>query len=189
MKTRQRYRCDGAPRRASFPIIASMMVAIVTVLLGSPQALGQTPPDGMAAITGASFVMGRDDGPADERPAHRVKVASFFLDKLEVTNATFAAFLNAVGGHMNAQGRRLYDVDDGDARIHKRGDHYVADPGFAAQPANEASWFGARDYCAWKGKRLPSEPEWEFAARGTEGRRYPWGNTAPAPARARFGRG
>ena len=165
-----------------------LVVAIVVLSWGAA-VHGQKSPDGMAAIAGGSFIMGRDDGPADEQPAHHVTVAPFFLDKLEVTNAAFAAFLNAVGSYVNGQGRRLYDVDDGDARIHKRGDRYVADPGFADQPVNEASWFGARDYCAWKGKRLPREPEWEFAARGLEGRRYPWGQAAPDSARARFGRG
>lgn len=170
-------------------MVTGLMAAVMSVWLWSPQALGQTPPDGMAAIAGAGFTMGRDDGPADERPAHRINVAPFFLDKLEVTNAAFAAFLNAIGGYVNGQGRRLYDVDDGDARIHKRGKRYAADPGFAAQPVNEASWFGARDFCAWRGKRLPNEAEWELAARGSEGRRYPWGNTVPGSGRARFGLG
>ncbi|MQA65346.1 MAG: SUMF1/EgtB/PvdO family nonheme iron enzyme [Alphaproteobacteria bacterium] len=155
--------------------------------------LSAAPIDGkggdMVAIPGASFVMGSDAGPEDERPAHRVAVAPFRLDRREVSNADFARFLNALGGFHNAAGRRLYDADDGDARIHRVAGQWRADAGFEAHPVNEASWFGARDYCAWRGARLPSEAEWERAARGPEGRRYPWGAAPPDATRARYGMG
>ncbi len=145
-------------------------------------------PGGMAALAGGTFTMGRDGGPADEAPAHAVTVAPFLLDRVAVSNAAFAAFLNAAGP-VNAQGRRLYDVDDPDARIHRVDGAWRPHPGHADQPVTEVSWFGARDYCAWAGKRLPTEAEWEFAARGTEGRAYPWGAAPPDAARARFGVG
>ena len=67
--------------------------------------------------------------------------------------------------------------------------HYRADKGFENHPAVEASWRGARDYCRWRGKRLPTEAEWERAARGTEGRPYPWGSQPPDKSRARYGSG
>jgi iron(II)-dependent oxidoreductase len=166
-----------------------MMQSVVFVLLAFfalylPWAEGASPE--MLQIPAGEFTMGSDTGPADERPAHRVILSTFSLDHLPVTNAQFAEFLNAVGP-ANARGENLFDVDDPDARIHRRAGRWSADPGFEHNPVIEASWAGARDYCAWIGKRLPTEAEWEKAARGTEGRQYPWGNEAPDAARARFG--
>ena len=130
--------------------------------------------------------MGSDDGPPDERPVHQVALGTYMVDRQPVTNARFAEFLNAIGTH-NKQGERLYDFDDSDARIHQRGAQWTADADYANHPAVEPTWAGARDYCAWRGKRLPTEAEWEKAARGTDGRKYPWGNTAPDSSRAQFG--
>ncbi len=149
----------------------------------------ETPPPGMVRIPAATFTMGRNDGAADEAPAHRVAVGTFVIDRLEVTNADFAAFLVARGGPADARGRRLFDWDDGDARIHERGGRFTADPGFGDHPVVEASWHGARAYCRWRGKRLASEAEWELAARGISGRAYPWGEQAPDGTRARYGVG
>ena len=137
-------------------------------------------------IPAGTFVMGRDDGPPDERPAHQVTLPSFRIQTRKVTNREFAAFLDAASP-VGPDGRR-YDHDDGDARIHRRDGRWVADVGFEDHPAVEVSWFGARDYCASKGWRLPSEAEWERAARGVEGRTYPWGSAPPAPERAVLGR-
>ena len=130
--------------------------------------------------------MGRDDGARDEAPLHRVYVRDFWIERHKVTNAEFAAFLNA-RGITSADGASRYDADDTDARIHLRpaaAQHaaWVADAGYERHPAVEVSWYGARDYCAWKGRRLPTEAEWEKAARGHDRRRYPWGDAAPTAA-------
>ncbi len=144
---------------------------------------------GMVRIPGGSFVMGSDRGLADERPAHSVMVKSFWIDRRAVTHSEFAAFLQRLGGTSNARGQHLFDWDDGDARLRRVNGAWRADPGFERHPVNEASWYGARDYCAARGSRLPTEAEREFASRGPQGRTYPWGEAPPDPTRARYGVG
>ena len=142
----------------------------------------------MARIPPGTFLMGSNEGPDDERPQHRVDVAEFFIDINQVTNARFAEFLGAKGSKA-PDGQVWYDVDDNDARIHRRDGQWAADPGHESHPVVEASWYGALAYCNWLGKRLPTEAEWEKAARGTDGRKYPWGNDAPDRTRAHFAAG
>ena len=140
----------------------------------------------MALISEGDFVMGSNTGPDDEKPEHRAFVKSFLMDILPVSNADFAKFLNA-RGLKNQLGESFYDDDDRDARIHQQNSLWQADLGYATHPVNEVSWVGARDYCAWLDKRLPTEAEWEKAARGTDGRQYPWGNSRPNNKRALYG--
>jgi iron(II)-dependent oxidoreductase len=141
----------------------------------------------MMLVAAGAFWMGRDGGAPDEAPAHRVFVRDFWIDRHKVTNAEFAAFLDA-RGPVSDKGERRFDHDDADARIHRIGGRWVADAGYEGHPAVEVSWFGARDYCAWRRQRLPSEAEWEKAARGDDRRPYPWGWAPPTPERAIFGR-
>jgi iron(II)-dependent oxidoreductase len=140
----------------------------------------------MVLVSEGHFMMGSNYGPDDEKPEHRVFVKSFLIDVLPVSNADFAKFLNA-RGLKNNLGESFYDEDDRDARIHQQNALWQADVGYATHPVNEVSWVGARDYCAWLNKRLPTEAEWEKAARGTDGRRYPWGNSRPDQTRALYG--
>ncbi len=154
------------------------------VLAGSP-AWAQSSLSEMVGIPAGPFTMGSNEGPDDEKPAHPVNVAAFAVDRFPVTNANFAEFLNAVSA-VPGSGPRLYDFDDPDARVHQRNGRWVADPGYEEHPAVEAPWGGAAAYCAWRGKRLPTETEWEKAARGTDARRYPWGNELPDKRRARY---
>jgi len=143
--------------------------------------------DGIMLVQAGSFWMGRDDGAPEEAPLHRVFVPDVWIERHKVTNAEFAAFLTAHGPR-TATGERRFDWDDDDARIHERTGTWRPDPGFEHHPAVEVSWFGARDYCAWRGRRLPTEAEWEKAARGDDRRPYPWGTAAPAAHLAVFGR-
>jgi formylglycine-generating enzyme required for sulfatase activity len=139
----------------------------------------------MMRVPAGSFLMGSNDGPEDERPQHQVVLAEFFIDRTPVTNAQFAQFLNAVGPN-GPKGERHFDTDDSDARIHRQGGKWLADKGFENHPVVETSWYGAVTYCAWAGKRLPSEAEWEKAARGSDGRKYPWGVEPPDRSHAHF---
>jgi formylglycine-generating enzyme required for sulfatase activity len=140
----------------------------------------------MVRIAAGEFLIGSNDGPADERPQHRVFLEEYFMDRMPVTNAQFARFLNSAG-FKGPGGESWYDLDDSDARIHRREKQFRADAGYENHPVVEASWFGALAYCRWAGKRLPTEAEWEKAARGTDGRKYPWGNEPPDRSRAQFG--
>jgi formylglycine-generating enzyme required for sulfatase activity len=139
----------------------------------------------MRRIPAGPFLMGRNDGPTDERPQHQINLPEFFIDRLPVTNSQFARFLAAKGSQGPA-GERWYDIDDDDARIHVRNRKWQADPGFENHPVVEASWLGAVAYCESSGKRLPTEAEWEKSARGTDGRKFPWGNDRADHSRAHF---
>lgn len=129
--------------------------------------------------------MGSDDGPVDERPAHTITLGQFEIDRLPVRNIEFARFLQHQGP-LTPDGRRYFDWDDRDARIGKNENKWLPFIGYENHPVVEASWIGALTYCLWLGKRLPTEAEWEKAARGTDGRRYPWGNKPPTKNDARF---
>jgi iron(II)-dependent oxidoreductase len=136
----------------------------------------------MVSIPAGAFTMGSNEGPEDERPAHEVTLAAYSIDRFPVTNAQYAEFLN----REPTRAPRLYDVPDPDARIHRRGERWAADPEFGNHPVNEVPWAAAVEYCKSRGKRLPTEAEWEKAARGTDARRYPWGSDLPDRRHARF---
>ena len=141
---------------------------------------------GMVLIPASPFTMGRDNGPRDERPAHRVFLPAFRIDKNLVAVAEYAKFIQAKGP-VGPNGEMYLDVEDPDTLIHRRDGTWLPDQGFENYPAGEMSWYGAAAYCKWLDKRLPSEAEWEKAARGTDSRLYPWGNEKPRPDLAFFG--
>jgi formylglycine-generating enzyme required for sulfatase activity len=122
----------------------------------------------MVYIPAGTFTMGdtHEDGQRNEKPAHRVSLRAFWLDHTDVTNAQFAQFVRAMS-------------------LHPRAAWLNEAQGKDEHPAVHVTWDNAVAYCLWAGKRLPTEAEWEYAARGTDGRSYPWGETWD-PSRARF---
>ena len=127
--------------------------------------------EGMVRFETGEFIMGSPAGVGsdDEHPEVPSVVASFFLDKTEVTAAAYSACMSA-GVCPFGGGLQQTLAPDGHAM-----------PGQENHPVNYVSWFGASQYCSWKGLRLPSEVEWEYAARGGPGgtRNYPWGSEVP----------
>ena len=171
--------------RGAASVLALAFLATALALAAAPR---PTPADGIMLVRAGAVWIGRDDGEPDEAPLHRVFVRDFWIERHKVTNGELAAFLNADGA-ISTDGERRYDWDDADARIHKTSaGRWWADPSFEHHPAVEVSWFGARDFCAARGRRLPSEAEWEKAARGDDRRIYPWGAEPPDPERAVFAR-
>jgi formylglycine-generating enzyme required for sulfatase activity len=164
----------------------ALAMALGLLLVGSTDRPARA--DGIMLIQAGAFWMGSDTDAPDEGPPHRVYVRDFWLERHKVTNREFARFLD-VRGLRSPDGLDYFDHDDPDARIHRRDGRFVADLGFEDHPAVEVTWYGARDYCLWRGRRLPTEAEWEKAARGEDRRRYPWGDAPPAPDLAVYGRG
>ena len=159
------------------------MWLVITMLAALSADAAQPPLSEMVSVPAGPFTMGANEGPEDERPSHEVTLGAYSIDRFPVTNAQFAEFLNKAAPS-TADG--LYDVDDPDARIHRRGDKWTPDTGYANHPVVEVPWNGAVQYCAWRHKRLPTEAEWEKAARGTDARRYPWGNEIPDRRKAQY---
>jgi formylglycine-generating enzyme required for sulfatase activity len=109
---------------------------------------------------------------------HTVTLDGFWIDQTEVTNAQYAAFLNQQGNQVE-EGWTWLEVQQLEAEIEQAGSVFQPKPGRADHPVIEVSWNGSHAYCQWVGGRLPTEAEWEYAARGPENYIYPWGNGDP----------
>ena len=155
--------CHSAPDDEGVPFISEKDLTPATVKVS----LAPTQPTEMIFIPPGEFLMGSDGrsqalgaGDADEAPLHKVYLDGYYLDKHEVTNAQYKAFVDAKG-----------------LRPPKHWSGNTFPSGKADHPVIYVDWFEANGYCHWVGKRLPTEEEWEKAARGTDGRTFPWGNT------------
>ena len=178
------------PRTTRLPILLVSLAVLAGGPLWSDDRLGwhgETMPEGlersekqgeylwsrdgavMVFVPAGPFTMGTDDGPRDERPAHRVEISAFYIDKHEVSWKRFLASSAEVSREPNSR-----------RRVPRAPDWGIVDD----HPAVNISWHDAMAYSDWAGKRLPTEAEWEKAARGTDGRTYPWGNEPPTHERA-----
>lgn len=149
----------------------------------------------LITIPSAAFTIGDPAGEPDERP-REIHVAGFRIMKFEVTNDMFAHFVAATGHVTDPERQKKGYVwtDRWRAVAHADWRHPSGRArsieGLGSHPVVQVSARDAHAYCRWRGLRLPSEQEWELAARGTDGRRYPWGNDPPrksTPKRANFG--
>lgn len=126
--------------------------------------------DGMTLVyvPAGEFTMGSDEGEDNEKPAHTVDLDAFWIDQTEVTNAMYAKCV---------QDRDCNEPVPADSYTR---DSYYGNSDFDNYPVIYVSWFAAQDYCSWADRRLPTEAEWEKAARGTDAFIYPWGNDSPS---------
>ena len=167
---------SGAARREIRPSILTAQPvsrpAVTSVSRATSRKVNPVDGGALILVPGGEFMMGSDDFSV-ERPPHRVRVSPFWMAQTPVTNLMYRKFCEETGHrdpeYMNAHlmDPKLTDADE--------------------QPVIGVDHADAEAYARWAGGRLPTEAEWEFAARGTDGRKYPWGNAEPTPDQAVFG--
>ena len=156
------------------------VVAAVALAPWSPMqaraAAHEVDPVPMVTIPAGAFLMGNPEGKGreDESPQRSVYLNEFAIDQVEVTNERYMAFVKSTGHRTppNPYGTGPLESIKGIEQL----------------PVVQMTWYDAKAYCTWAKKRLPTEAEWEKAARGTDGRIYPWGNEPPTAKRANFDR-
>ncbi len=181
---------ESASRQSA---LFAALAATVVILAATPADAQQKEPtapaleaEPMVTYPGTSYERGveyqlpsdyGDSWNIDQQPAHEVTVDTFRLDTHEVTVREFALYLT------HAAGEYHYHDDQPIDRVEQG---YLPAEGTAEEPIRQVTWRAARDYCRWAGKRLPTEAEWEFAARGAEEFTYPWGDEGPSCERANY---
>lgn len=130
----------------------------------------------MVLVPAGLFDMG-GEGQFDEfsKPVHSVFLDDYYIDRFEVTNAQYVRFLNEMGNQEEG-GVTWLDLDSTVGQIIQTESEWQVAEGFDNHPIVGVSWFSANAFCDWRGARLPTEAEWEKAARGTDQRLFPWGN-------------
>ncbi len=166
-----------APTKTPTPIIPPTSTRLPPTDTPPPS----SPPD-MVYVPAGEFIMGSDEGESDEQPTRTVYLDAFYIDKYEVTNARFATFVSANGYKTDAERGGcgwIYEGGEGKCVPGADWQHSLGPDtdlgGKDEHPVVQVSWNDAKAYCEWAGARLPTEAEWEKAARGTDGRTYPWG--------------
>lgn len=154
----ERHRIHEEQKKASITYAWNELEALLTTEQWSEL-------EAVINIPAGPFLMGTDSERADKynQPQHEVVLAEYQIDKYPVTHAEFARFV------VQTKHRAPLDWTEG-----------AIPDGKTRYPVTMVTWYDATDYCAWEGKRLPTEAEWEKAARGTDGRRWPWGNVMDA---------
>lgn len=139
-------------------------------------------------VPAGSFLMGAEPEASsnpDERPQHTVTLDTFWIDRTEVSTGSFAAFVEAAGYQTSADDARGAYVWNGGGWTFVDGANWQSpqgpgQPAEANQAVTQVSWYDATAYCAWVGRRLPTEAEWERSVRGLVGSLYPWGQAQPS---------
>ncbi len=128
----------------------------------------------MILVPAGSFTMGHES--INNGPVHTVILSDYYIDQFEVTNALFAEFLNE-NGNREEGGSPWLDITSSRAEghLHEVDGIWKPDDRYEDHPVVEVTWFGASAFCSWRGARLPTEAEWEKAARSSDERRFPWG--------------
>ena len=172
----RRWRYIAGGLGIALGISIAFLITLFVMMLGKAPPPSPPPPSEMATIHAGEFQMGSNDTDADddEQPVHTVYLDTFYIDRYEVTNAQYKQFIDA--NPLWQKDRIPSEYHGGDYLKHWEGNNYPQ--GEENHPVVYISWYAAMAYADWAGKRLPTEAEWEKAARGgLAGQVYPWGNS------------
>jgi len=157
-------------------VVVTVLALLQSLTVEALPGTKELDPVPMVTIPAGEFLMGTPEGKGrgDERPQRSVYLDEFAIDQVEVTNERYMTFVKSTG-HRNPP--NPYGTGS-----------LTSINGIEQLPVVQTTWYDAKAYCSWAKKRLPTEAEWEKAARGTDGRLYPWGNEPPTAKRANFDR-
>ena len=184
---------EDVPANTQAPASPPTPAAPLTTAMVSPDVTpGSSPlePE-MVLVKGGTFWMG-SDAIADARPVHQVTVDGFYISRHEISATQYCRFLNEIA-RLDVPTRQYIRLG-GECTVESTGNVYRPVAGCENHPVNRVSWLGALEYTKWltkatgKAYALPTEAQWEFAARGDDGRPYPWGDSAPSESLANFAR-